>query len=63
MYELKTNQTVAELCCEFSQDIDDVKEKKWLLPALCSHVFAWKKTQLLEETCDTQVHKWFNSLT
>ena len=61
MYEVKTNQTVTELCEEFCQDIDSIATKNYLVPALISHVAYWK-SNLSEEIVKQQVNSWFNNL-
>ena len=51
-------EVVRRLCNDLTQDIKNLKEKDWLVPALVSHV-----SHLLgrtdEETIKRRVHDWW----
>lgn len=56
---MNENILVRDLCKEFTQDIEDVADKRWLIPALVSHVCYYYKQRISEDTVTEMVREWW----
>lgn len=61
MYQSANSLTVAELCDDLTMDIENMKDKRFLLTALTSHIVGMK-TNISEELIIIQISNWFNDL-